>query len=123
MGHINVIDIEILTQWTKIQNDLYMCILHMLEYTFSLAGYCRPNLLVHCAVDSSKFKLNCFGIFRFLFYFTAAGVKCRVAALKRLPILHHRADYLGTLSNSRYFENRIPFRPVLGGECKLHGCI
>ena len=32
--------------------------------------------------------------FRFLFYFTAAGVKCRVAAVQRLPVLHHSADYI-----------------------------
>ena len=32
--------------------------------------------------------------FRFLFYFTAAGVKCRVAAVKRLPVLHRSADYI-----------------------------
>ena len=31
--------------------------------------------------------------FRVLFYFTAASVKCRVAAVKRLPILHRSADY------------------------------
>ena len=27
-------------------------------------------------------------------YFTAAGVKCRVAAVKRLPVLHHSADHI-----------------------------
>ena len=32
--------------------------------------------------------------FRFLFYFNAADVKCRVAAVKRLPVLHHSADYI-----------------------------
>ena len=53
-----------------------------------------------------------------LFYFTAAGVKCRVAAVKRLPVLHHSADYINFLWNHRcaysgYFENRVPFKPVL----------
>ena len=32
--------------------------------------------------------------FRFLYYFTAAGVKCRVAAVKRLPVLDHSAEYV-----------------------------
>ena len=32
--------------------------------------------------------------FRFSFSFTAAGVKWHVAALKRLPVLHHSADYI-----------------------------
>ena len=27
-------------------------------------------------------------------YFTAAGVKCQMAAVKRLPVLHHGADYI-----------------------------
>ena len=29
-----------------------------------------------------------------LFYYTAAGVRCRVAAVERLAILHHSADYI-----------------------------
>ena len=29
-----------------------------------------------------------------MFYFTAAGVKCRIAALKRLPVVQHSADYI-----------------------------
>ena len=32
--------------------------------------------------------------FIFLFYFTATEVKCRVVIVKRLPILHHSADYI-----------------------------
>ena len=32
--------------------------------------------------------------FRFLFYFTAAGVKCRVETVKRLHLFHHSADYI-----------------------------
>ena len=32
--------------------------------------------------------------FRFSFYFTAAGVNCRVAAVKLLPVLHQNADYI-----------------------------
>ena len=31
--------------------------------------------------------------FRFSFCFPAASVKCRMAAVKRLPVLHHSADY------------------------------
>ena len=30
----------------------------------------------------------------FVMYFKAAGVKCRVAAIKRLPVLHHSANYI-----------------------------
>ena len=30
--------------------------------------------------------------FGFSFYITAAGVKCRVADVKRLPVLYHSAD-------------------------------
>ena len=33
-------------------------------------------------------------LFQNLFIFTAAGVKCCVAALKGLPVLHHSADYI-----------------------------
>ena len=51
----------------------------------------------------------------FLFYFTAAGVKCREAAVKRLPVLHHSADYTFYFlwdhrAHSDYmnFENQIP---------------
>ena len=32
--------------------------------------------------------------FRFLFCFTAAGVKCHVVAVKILPVLHHCAAYI-----------------------------
>ena len=32
--------------------------------------------------------------FRFLFYFTAAGVKCCVVSLKRLTVLHQNANYI-----------------------------
>ena len=32
--------------------------------------------------------------FKKLFIVTAAGVKCRMAALKRLTILHHSANYI-----------------------------
>ena len=31
--------------------------------------------------------------FRLLYDFTAVDVKCRVSAIKRLPVLHHSADY------------------------------
>ena len=33
-------------------------------------------------------------LFVFLFHFTAAGVQRHVAAVKRLPVLHHIADYI-----------------------------
>ena len=56
---------------------------------------------------------------KFLFYFTAVGVKCRVAAVKHPPILLLSADFffffllpLGSLSHVCYFENRIPLKPV-----------
>ena len=32
--------------------------------------------------------------FRFSFYFTAAGVKCGMVAVNRLPVLHQSADYI-----------------------------
>ena len=32
--------------------------------------------------------------FRLLFYFTAAGVKCCLAFVTCLPVLHHSADYI-----------------------------
>ena len=46
---------------------------------------------------------------------------CRVAAVKRLPIHHHSADYIfaGPLESFdlilSYFENRVPLKPVLVG--------
>ena len=33
-------------------------------------------------------------VFRYLFYCTAVGDKCRVAAVKRFPVIHHSADYI-----------------------------
>ena len=32
--------------------------------------------------------------FQIFIYFTAAGVTCRVAAVKHRPVLHHSADYI-----------------------------
>ena len=32
--------------------------------------------------------------FRFLFYLTAADVKCHVATVKDFPVFHHKADYI-----------------------------
>ena len=50
-----------------------------------------------------------------LFHFTAAGCKCRVAAVKRLPVLHNSAVYFFTsfgiikpILHCNYFQNRIP---------------
>ena len=42
---------------------------------------------------SNGYPQSMFGVL-LLFNFTAAGVKCRVAAVKPLPILHHKADYI-----------------------------
>ena len=48
-------------------------------------------------------------------------MKCRVAAVKRLPVLHHSAAYIFTtfgkteLTHTSYFENGISLIPVLGG--------
>ena len=51
---------------------------------------------------------------------TAAGVECRVAALKSLPVLHHNADYIfwsfGIIEIMLVcFEYTILFKPALGG--------
>ena len=35
----------------------------------------------------------------------AAGMKCRVAAIKRLPVLHHSADYIAAYEETYY--NRV----------------
>ena len=47
-------------------------------------------------------------------------VMCRVAAIKRLPVNHHSADYelwsfefIGLILSK--FENRVPMKPVLWG--------
>ena len=66
--------------------------------------------------------------FRFLFYFTEAGVKCRVSAVTPpprppAPILHTYFTIvqiiflfpLDHLVHSGYFENRITLKPVLRG--------
>ena len=60
--------------------------------------------------------------FRFIFYFTTAGVLCHMAAVKRHAILHHSADY--NFISSGIIEpimvtlkNRIPLKPVVEGVC------
>ena len=47
----------------------------------------------------------------FLFYFTVAGVKCRTAVVKRLPVLHHGADY------------SIGWYPILLSVLERRGCM
>ena len=46
-------------------------------------------------------------------------MKCRVGAVKRLPVLHHSAAYTTfgktELTHTSYFENGISLIPVLGG--------
>ena len=47
--------------------------------------------------ESPSFVLLCFlqrQPFRFLFYLTAASLKCHVAAVRRLPALHRSKDYI-----------------------------
>ena len=44
---------------------------------------------------------------------------CRVAAVKRLPVHHHSADYIPwsfriTEFNLSYYENRVLFKPMVG---------
>ena len=51
--------------------------------------------------ESLSFFISCVLYFqrqpyRFLVYIAAAGVKCRVAAVKHLPVLNHSADYIST---------------------------
>ena len=57
--------------------------------------------------------------FFILFDSLAAGVKFRVAAVKRLPVLYYSVDYIFISSESlRLFwllENRTPLKPVHGG--------
>ena len=70
-----------------------------------------------CVFFGSKGNLLFFFL---LFYFTAAGVKYRVAAVKRLPIHHHSADHIiiffwDHLARSGYFENQMPLKPALRG--------
>ena len=64
---------------------------------------------VHCTLFSEA-------TFQIFLYFTATGVKCRVAAVKRHSVLHHTEDYiplsLGIIAG--YLENRIMLKPELG---------
>ena len=62
--------------------------------------------------------------FRFLFYFTTVSVKCRVAAVKYLPVLHHSANYIfisfATIEPiliTLKIEYRL--KPVLRGVCSI----
>ena len=52
------------------------------------------RILTMCILVSKRYNISSCGQRRLLFYFTAAGVKCCVAAVKRLPVLHHSADYI-----------------------------
>ena len=41
---------------------------------------------------------------------------CHVAAVKRLPVFHHSADYISiSFGIFEPFENQIPFEPVMMG--------
>ena len=44
-----------------------------------------------CFVTKANFQRQ---TFRFLFYFSAAGVECLVVAVNCVPILHHSSDYI-----------------------------
>ena len=51
------------------------------------------------------------------FYFT------RLKSIKRLPLLHHTADYIciSCETNTAYFENRISRKPMLEGRVWVGG--
>ena len=51
---------------------------------------CKPQFY-HTKMGFKEINI----IFRHV-YFTAAGVKCRVEAVKRIPVLHRSADYIYT---------------------------
>ena len=51
-------------------------------------------------------------IFRHV-YFTAAGVKCRVEAVKRIPVLHRSADYIYTGSGCHILTIRLSTTIIL----------
>ena len=53
-----------------------------------------PVLFVYCCFRSFVYSLfpNA-TFFLFLFHFTAASVKCRLAAVNRLPVLRHHVDH------------------------------
>ena len=65
------------------------------------------------------------------FYYHEACVKCRVAFVKRLPVLYHSTEFIlyflwDNWALSGYFENRIPLKLVLGvclQPCTLPCCI
>ena len=53
--------------------------------------------------------------FRFLFYLTEVRVKCRMAAVKRLPIVHHSDDFISVSFGNIQpilvtWKNRIPLK-------------
>ena len=64
-----------------IYNYYFKCLMKRFNKTES------PNFVLMCVLCFQRQPV------RFLFYFTAAGVSCRVAAVNRLPVLHHSADY------------------------------
>ena len=53
---------------------------------------------------------------------------CRVAAVKRLPLYHHSADFIFWSFETiefifSYFETRVPYKPVLGGVAGVAQCL
>ena len=61
---------------------LHCCMMKILNKTES------PIFVLLCVLCFQRQPL------KVLFYFTAAGVKRSVAAVKYLPVLHHCADYI-----------------------------
>ena len=80
------------------------CLLSLFRISWAHSGYfenripLKPVLGRLCKNEFPIFILLCFFVskghlldFTFRLYFTAAGGKCRVAAVKCLPVLHRRA--------------------------------
>ena len=77
--------------------EIIMLIMHIHVYNY----YFKCLMKRFNKTESPNFVLMCVLCFqrqpvRFLFYFTAAGVSCRVAAVNILLVLHHSVDYTCT---------------------------
>ena len=72
-------------------------------------------------IDRYLYRFNigikCNAAFREVNYFTSAGVKWRVMAVKRLPLFHHSADCMFI-----YFEVSEPILVTLKIEIRLNRC-